>query len=122
MKTTEKINTVADLLKATREFYTKRKKKWGRFNLKSENRYCVLGAMCSVLTNESRLEGAMVPHHTYKQYSLIREASKVLGSTVASDRGRSIFRRVFNWNDESNRQQVLEGLRKAEARARKEGK
>lgn len=127
--------TVADLLQATREFYTKKKRKWGRAALAKQDEngevtFCVLGAMSAVMTNEEYLRSnaergrtESYPTHLYKGFDLIYRTALYLGDTLppfyAGDRG--VWGRVYAYNDDHNRSQVLQALRKAEKMARHSG-
>lgn len=126
--------TIADLLKATREFYTKKRRRWGKGSLVKEHdgklSYCVLGAMSAVMTNEERLkrcakdgESFSHPQEDFKGYDLIYRTVWFLGETLLPARVNSgtLWSRVYYFNDEHTRGRVLAALRKAEKEARTKG-
>lgn len=112
--------TVAETLKAAREFYPRRKKKWGQGALYEEGAYCVLGALCAVVTNEERIQKREYsqPLPNFKNHRLIAGAADALIESLELYDEGSRWATVYEWNDETTRESVIAGLRRAEKWAR----
>lgn len=115
--------TVAELLRATREFYTKRKRRWSGGALYDGVGYCVLGAMSAVCTNEEYLKthpGLVRPGTGFKGFDLISLGALALRDALELGK-RGKWQPVYEWNDEASREEVIAGLRKAEEWAKERG-